>query len=225
MAEEKNMKDVFEEGVAPAGDIEEAAVEQERQGSEAAAGSEASCKDAEKEASCKDAEKETSYDDAEKEAGGSEAESAAENEPEKAAPEETEEPLKQQYLRLMADFQNYKRRTENDRSRIYAEANERLVSELLPVLDNFERALSTEGAGEGYAKGMELIFVQLKDVLKKSGLAEIEAEGKSFDPNFHQAIGKVDKEGAESDSVVDVLQKGYTLNGKVLRPATVRIAN
>ena len=125
----------------------------------------------------------------------------------------------------MADFQNYKRRTENDRSRIYAEANERLVSELLPVLDNFERALSSEGAGEGYAKGMELIFAQLKDALKKSGLTEIEAEGKLFDPNFHQAIGKVDLEGAESDTVVEVLQKGYMLNGKVLRAATVRIAN
>ena len=91
-------------------------------------------------------------------------------------------------MRLMADFQNYKKRVEKEKKDLYSYANEKLVTELLDVLDNFERALDQEGQGDSFKEGMEMIFKQLGDVLKKSGLAEIPALGEEFDPNFHNAV-------------------------------------
>ncbi len=152
-----------------------------------------------------------------------------EAETEEAAEEtsgEEDEELQTKYLRLMADFQNFKRRTEKDKSDIYARANESIVTELLTVADNFERALSEENtADENFVKGMQLIFDQFNGVLQKFGVAEIEAEGVEFDPNFHNAVMMEDTDKVESGQVSEVLQKGYTLNGRVIRPSMVKVAN
>ena len=141
-----------------------------------------------------------------------------------AEKKEEDEDLNTRYMRLMADFQNFRRRTEKEKSDIYAFGNEKLVSDLLPVLDNMERALAAAPEGDKFAEGMELIYKQMVDVLKKNKVEEIEAEGKVFDPNLHNAVMRQAKEGAESDTIITVLQKGYTLNGKVVRPSTVIVA-
>lgn len=150
------------------------------------------------------------------------AEAAEENKNEK---EDTgkEEDGDARYLRLMADFQNYKKRVEKEKKDLYAYANEKIMSELLSVIDNFERALQQE-AGDGFKEGMEMIFKQLGDVLEKSGLAEIAAQGEDFDPNVHNAVMTEETEEYESGKVSGVMQKGYTLNGKVIRPSMVKVA-
>lgn len=146
--------------------------------------------------------------------------SAEDEEAEKAASDE-------RYMRLMAEFQNFKKRTAKEKTDIHAYANERIITELLPVLDNFERALAADvtAADENYAKGMELIFQQLLTALTNAGLTEIEAEGAQFNPSEHSAVMMADSPDHESNTVIMVMQKGYKLNGKVIRPAMVQVAN
>ena len=151
---------------------------------------------------------------------------------EEASPEEVES---ERYMRLMAEFQNFKRRAAKEKSDIHAFANERIVNDLLPVVDNFERALGgeTEGAGAeapelseevaNYAKGMELIFTQLKTALEKAGLKEIEALGADFDPNYHNAVMTDSTDEYEDGKISKVMQKGYTLNDRVIRPSMVAV--
>ena len=146
----------------------------------------------------------------------------AEEKPTDAEPEKEESDAR--YLRLMADFQNYKKRVEKEKKDLYSYANEKIIIELLSVLDNFERALEQETEGDGFKEGMEMIFKQLGDVLEKSGLAEIAALGEDFDPNFHNAVMTEETEEYESGKVSGVMQKGYTLNGKVIRPSMVKVA-
>ena len=161
------------------------------------------------------AEEETAEDKASKEEG-----KACEE-----APSAEEEALNTKYLRLMADFQNYKRRTEKEKNDIYAFANEKIVSELLNVIDNFERALDAGDSGDSFVEGMNLIFKQLQGVLEKAGVVEIEALGQDFDPNFHHAVLTEDSAEYESGKVTGVLQKGSLLNNKVIRPSMVKVAN
>ncbi len=145
-----------------------------------------------------------------------------------------DEDLNTRYMRLMADFQNYKKRAEKQRSEIHAYANEKIVIKLIDVLDNFERALqNSKGNGEGedrdgtvgFKEGMTLIFKQLKDTLTDAGVTEIEAEDVVFDPNYHNAVMMEDTDKVKSGNVSEVLQKGYMLNGKVIRPSMVKVAN
>jgi len=139
--------------------------------------------------------------------------------------EKTEEPADVKYLRLMADFQNYKRRVEKEKAAIYAYANEKIVSELLDVIDNFERALSHQGdEGSTVLEGMNKIYKQLRGVLEKTGLQEIEALGMDFDPNFHNAVMTEASEEYKHGKVSDVMQKGYILNNKVIRHTMVKVA-
>ncbi len=142
---------------------------------------------------------------------------------EKQAKDSEEEDENTKYMRLMADFQNYKKRCEKERNDIHAYANEKIVEQLLDVLDNFERGLEHD-LDEGFKKGMEMIFSQLKEALTKSGVAEIPAEDQCFDPQVHNAVLMEDTNRVESGNVSQVLQKGYTLNGKVVRPAMVKVA-
>jgi molecular chaperone GrpE len=131
------------------------------------------------------------------------------------------------YLRLAADFQNYKRRTEEEKSKTYAYANEKFSTDLLEVVDNFERAISqdtTEGADVKFIEGMELILVQLRNVLTKNGVEEIEAEGAEFDPNLHHAVMTEPATKKNVGKVTEVLQKGYKLKDRVIRPAMVKVA-
>ena len=154
------------------------------------------------------------------------AEETSEAGEEKAAEEEkkAEEQESERYMRLMAEFQNFKRRAAREKSDIHAYANEKIIGELLPVLDNFERALDTKSEDvEGYAKGMELIFTQLRTALEHAGLAEIPAMGEEFDPNVHNAVMTEDSEEIEDNHISKVLQKGYKLNDKVIRPSMVAV--
>ena len=157
--------------------------------------------------------------------GAAEDEAAEAEEPKaEAAEEEKAEADDARYLRLLAEFQNYKKRTEKEKTDLYSYANEKIMAELLEVLDNFERALEQD-AGDGFKEGMELIFTQLTNVLTKAGLAEITALGEDFDPNVHNAVMAEETEEYESGKVSGVMQKGYTLNGKVIRPSMVKVAN
>lgn len=150
---------------------------------------------------------------------------SADEEPQKDETK-SEEADDTKYLRLMAEFQNYKKRVAKEKTDIHAYANEKIIVELLEVLDNFERALNNENSAESeaFVKGMRLIFDQLNGVLTKSGLKEIEALGEEFDPNYHNAVMTEDSEKHESNKVCKVLQKGYSLNDKVIRPAMVTVS-
>ena len=127
-------------------------------------------------------------------------------------------------LRAHAEFDNARRRFERDRSDYLQFAATDLVRQILPVLDDFERALKTETADREYAKGVELIHQRLSEILRKMGLEPIETAGQRFDPNQHQAVQRVETADAEDQAVLDEFQKGYNFRGKLLRPAMVRVA-
>lgn len=127
-------------------------------------------------------------------------------------------------LRARAEFDNARRRFERDRSEYLQFAAMDLVREILPALDDLERALKHETADREYAKGVELIQQRLSEILRKMGLEAVETAGKLFDPNQHQAVQRVETEDAEDQAILDEFQKGYNFKGKLLRPAMVRVA-
>ena len=151
---------------------------------------------------------------------------ASQEEAEGAAEQKVEEEAAEtKYLRLMADFQNYKRRVEKEKSDIYAFANEKIVLELLDVIDNMERALSHQGEEESnILDGISKVYKQLQGVLEKNGLEEIEALGKDFDPNFHNTVMTESSKEFDPGKVSLVMQKGYILNKKVIRHSMVKVA-
>lgn len=139
---------------------------------------------------------------------------------------EEDEDLKTKYLRLAADFQNFKKRAAKQRSDTLAFANAEIVKDILEVMDNFERALEQDiESDDKFKEGMQMIFDQLKALLEKNGVEEIKALGETFDPNFHNAVMTEDTDEYESGQVSGVMQKGYTLNGRVVRPSMVKVAN
>ena len=145
---------------------------------------------------------------------------------EKAAADEkaAAEAESERYMRLMAEFQNYKRRAAKEKTDTLQYANEKIVGDLLPVIDNFERALATETDDlEGYAKGMQLIFEQFKKALENVGLEEIKAMDEEFDPNVHNAVMTDNIEDKDDGKITKVLQKGYKLRDKVVRPSMVAV--
>ena len=174
-----------------------------------------------------DEAEEVKAEEAEEKAEGEAAEEAEKEDKENKAEEEAkkaEEAESERYMRLMAEFQNFKKRAAREKSDIHAYANEKIVGELLPVLDNFERALDAEGGDlEAYAKGMQLIFEQLKTALENAGLEEIKAMDETFDPNVHNAIMTDNLEDKEDGTITKVLQKGYKLKDKVIRPSMVAV--
>ena len=174
-----------------------------------------------------DEAEEVKAEEAEEKAEGGDAEEAQKEDEAKKAEEEAkkaEEAESERYMRLMAEFQNYKKRAAREKTDTLQYANEKIVGELLPVMDNFERALATETDDlEGYAKGMQLIFEQLKKALENAGLEEIKAEDEVFDPNVHNAVMTESVEDKEDGTVTKVLQKGYKLRDKVVRPSMVAV--
>jgi molecular chaperone GrpE len=131
------------------------------------------------------------------------------------------------YLRAQADFDNFRRRTLKEKEELAQYASLKLVGQLLPVLDNFQRALQTggEGAESGsFAKGVDMIYRQLSQVLETEGLKPMEVVGQPFDPELHQAIMQVESEEYEAGTVVEVIQPGYRLKDKVIRPAMVKVS-
>ncbi|MCF7919325.1 MAG: nucleotide exchange factor GrpE [Candidatus Cloacimonetes bacterium] len=135
--------------------------------------------------------------------------------------------LRDKWLRIAAEFENFRRRTTAEKSDWIRNANQRLVLELCDVTDNFERALhNAEAAQEmaSFRKGIELIYKQIENILKREGVEKIKTEGASFDPAFHDALAHIPSELAEN-TVAAVIQNGYTMNGKVIRAARVAVAN
>jgi molecular chaperone GrpE len=132
--------------------------------------------------------------------------------------------LQDRMLRLRAEFDNARRRFERERADFRQYAAMEAVREILPVLDDFDRALKHETADREYARGVELIYQRMTESLKKLGLEPIETEGQSFDPNIHEAMQREHTEDAEDQAILGELQKGYTFKGKLLRPAWVKVA-
>jgi len=132
--------------------------------------------------------------------------------------------LKDRLLRALADFDNFRRRADRDRSDYVQFAAMEIVRDLIPILDDFRRAMKVETADKEYAKGVELIDQRLFETLKKAGLEPIEAAGKPFDPNLHQAVDRVQTEDWPDQTVLEEYQCGYNFKGKLLRPAMVKVA-
>ena len=152
-------------------------------------------------------------------------EEVREETPEKDPRDEKIEELNAKYMRLMADFQNQKKRFDKEKADLYQFANEDIVKSLLDVIDNFERALdAAKEADPKFFEGMDMIFKQLMAALEKAGVTEIKALGEEFDPNFHNAVMMEETDEYESNKVSGVMQKGYTLNSKVIRPSMVKVA-
>ena len=132
--------------------------------------------------------------------------------------------LMDKFMRLQADFANYKRRTEAQKTEFVELGVKKVVNDLLPVLDNFERALDSIGEKDSTYDGILMIKDQLTDVLKKEGIVEMKALGEEFDPTYHHAVLTEDSDEYDSGYVIEVLQKGYLINDKTLRPAMVKVS-
>ncbi|MDE3195017.1 MAG: nucleotide exchange factor GrpE [Acidobacteriota bacterium] len=132
--------------------------------------------------------------------------------------------LRDLLLRRTAEFDNFRKRSERDRADYVQYAAVDMVKDLLPILDDFERALKVETADAGYAKGVGMIYNRMFDTLKKLGLEPVEAVGKPFDPHLHQAIERVETADAEDQTVLGEFQRGFNFKGRLLRPAMVRVA-
>lgn len=145
---------------------------------------------------------------------------------EEAAPEVEVVPNdNDKYIRLMAEFDNYKKRSVKERENIYTDVRVDTVSKFLPVYDNLERALKTETADEAFKKGVEMTFIQLCEIFKKLGVEEIEAVGQTFDPQFHNAVMHVEDEEKGESEIVEEFQKGFKVGDKVIRFSMVKVAN
>ncbi|CAM3115124.1 nucleotide exchange factor GrpE [Paenibacillus lupini] len=141
--------------------------------------------------------------------------------------EKLAEENQQRYLRAQADFDNFRRRTQKEKEDLAQYASMKLIGQLLPVVDNFERAVSAATANQDFdalAKGVDMIFRQLEQTLQQEGLKAMEAVGEAFNPEFHQAIMTVESDEHEEGIVVEEVQKGYILKDRVLRPAMVKVS-
>jgi molecular chaperone GrpE len=137
------------------------------------------------------------------------------------------EEKEQRLLRVQADFDNFRRRTLKEKEELGQYASMKLIDQLLPVVDNFERAVaaSVNGDFESLAKGVDMIFRQLESTLEQEGLKAMDVVGEPFNPEFHQAIMTVDSDEHEEGIIVEEVQKGYILKEKVLRPAMVKVSS
>jgi molecular chaperone GrpE len=134
------------------------------------------------------------------------------------------EALKERLLRLTAEYDNYRKRTAKEKEGIYTDACTDVLKEMIPVLDNLERAVSVEGSVEDIKKGIEMTIKGFKTSFEKLGVEEIDATGE-FDPNYHQAVMHIEDENLGANSVVEVFQKGYKRGDKVIRYTVVKVAN
>ena len=191
-------------------------------------------------AGAEDTEKESSKEEEEKEVP--EAEASEEPETKDAKPEEKTktsffgkkkkdkfeqqvEELTDRLKRNMAEFDNFRKRTEKEKASMYVIGARDIVEKILPVVDNFERGLAQAPEGDAFVDGMKMIYKQLMTALDEMGVKEIEAKGKEFDPNLHNAVMHVEDENAGTNEVVEVFQKGYTYKDFVVRHSMVKVAN
>ena len=136
--------------------------------------------------------------------------------------------LEAKITRLYADFENAKKNIERDKWEAIKFANEKLLAEILPVVDNFDRAMVSLSEGHGAEKvktGLRLAQEELHQILEKHGVQVVKSLGEPFDPRFHEAVAMVESQDVEEGNVVDEIQRGYTLNGRLIRPSRVRIAS
>lgn len=134
------------------------------------------------------------------------------------------EEYKDGWLRSVAELQNFRRRMEREQAEMYQTVLINIIKRYLPLLDDLERALAHRPADLAWADGIELIYRKWRTILESEGVQRIEAEGKPFDPNFHEAIAQEPVEGMESGTVIAVVQQGYVLGERLIRPALVRVA-
>jgi molecular chaperone GrpE len=140
----------------------------------------------------------------------------------KAALEEKDNRVK----RLQADFENFRRRTSKEREELANVVTQDLLKSMLPILDNFDRAMAAEQKdNESFQKGVEMIYTQLHETLENAGLELIDTAGQKFDPNFHQAVMRVENPELEDDTIAQELQKGYIVKGRVIRPSMVQVVS
>ncbi len=132
---------------------------------------------------------------------------------------------KNKYLRLLAEYDNFRKRSAKEKLESYGDATSKAISDILPVYDNFERALQSESSDENFKKGVVMIFNNFTDALKKIGVETIDPVGQEFDPNVAQAINQVEDENFGENTVCQVFQKGYKLGDKIIRYAMVVVAN
>ncbi|MDY4429619.1 nucleotide exchange factor GrpE [Evtepia sp.] len=151
-------------------------------------------------------------------------EQAAEPTPEEALQASLRE-QEDKYLRLLAEYDNYRKRSQKEKENAWTTAKADTAKEFLPVYDNLERALKQETTDEAYAKGVQMIMTQLKTVLEKLGIEEIPALGETFDPNFHNAVMHMEDESLGENTVAEVFQTGFKIGDKVIRHAMVKVAN
>ena len=131
-----------------------------------------------------------------------------------------------QMLRLRADFDNFRRRSQKEREELGDVVIQGIITDLLPLLDNFERALSAEVSDlDSFRTGVSMIYKQMQELLVKNGLEPIETEGRKFDPNFHQAVMRVQDPEKEDDMIEQELQRGYMVKGRVVRPSMVQVVS
>lgn len=135
------------------------------------------------------------------------------------------EELTDRLKRSMAEFDNYRKRTEKEKASMYVIGAREIVEKILPVVDNFERGLSQAAEGDAFADGMKMIYKQLITTLEELGVKAIDAVGKEFDPNFHNAVMHVDDDSVGDNIIVEELQKGYTYKDFVVRHSMVKVAN
>ncbi len=134
--------------------------------------------------------------------------------------------LNDKYLRTLAEYENYRKRSTKEKEDAWANSKANVLAELLPVLDNFDRALSNKEASlEDYQRGVEMIYNQFMETIKKLGVESFGEPGDSFDPNIHNAVMHADDENEPENSITDVFSKGYKLGDKILRPAVVKVVN
>ena len=143
----------------------------------------------------------------------------------KPTPEQELAGANDRYLRLMAEYDNFRKRSQKEKESLYGDIKAAAVKEFLPVYDNLERALAAETADEAYRKGVEMIMAQFNKTLEKLGVTEIKSLGEKFDPNLHNAVMHVDDEEKGENEIVEVFQKGFMLGDKVIRFAMVKVAN
>lgn len=132
--------------------------------------------------------------------------------------------LKNKYLMALADLENYKKRAKREMEEFFLYSNERFVRALIPVFDNFERALNVEHKDDSFYRGVKLIYKQLLNLFEKEGVEPLESVGKEFDPNYHEAVSVVETDKYEDGAVIEELEKGYTIKGRLVRPAKVVVA-
>lgn len=146
-------------------------------------------------------------------------------EPEENPLEKEVASLNDKYLRLVAEYDNYRKRTAKEKESIYPEAKVSVVSQFLPVLDNFERALATSQSDDPLYEGVKMIKKQFEEALKNIGVEEIKAVGEKFDPNLHNAVMHIDDESFGENEIVEEFQKGYKMGDRIVRYSMVKVAN